>query len=129
MRWGSSSRAAVYGFAAVDGATGGVGHLAVQLAATAGAEVYGHVRRAEQAAMIREWCGERVIVGVNRFIDLDEEATPHFTLDPELEKAQAARVKAFKCKQLCTGNAQPKLQECLGEFDDCLGVCIRAAGR
>ena len=46
----------------VDGATGGVGHLAVQLAATSGAVVYGHVRRPEQKAMIAEWCGDRIIV-------------------------------------------------------------------
>jgi NADPH2:quinone reductase len=46
----------------VDGATGGVGHLAVQLAAASGATVYGHVRRAEQKAVISEWCGDRIIV-------------------------------------------------------------------
>ena len=40
-----------------------------------------------------------------------------------------ARVKAFKCKQQCAANSAPKIQDCLGEFDDCLGVCIRAAAR
>jgi NADPH:quinone reductase len=49
----------------VDGATGGVGHLAVQLAATSGAIVYGHVRRPKQKAMIAEWCGDRVIVAAD----------------------------------------------------------------
>jgi NADPH:quinone reductase len=49
----------------VDGTTGGVGHLAIQLAAAAGADVYGHVRRADQRGMIAEWCGDRIIVAAD----------------------------------------------------------------
>ena len=47
----------------VDGASGGVGHLACQLAAAAGAIVWGHVRRDEHRAAVANWCGERVVVG------------------------------------------------------------------
>lgn len=47
----------------VDGASGGVGHLACQLALAAGAVVWGHVRREAQHAQVAEWCGGRVIVG------------------------------------------------------------------
>ena len=47
----------------VDGATGGVGHLACQLALAAGAVVWGQARREEQRARVAEWCGGRVVVG------------------------------------------------------------------
>ncbi|MGH7060053.1 MAG: zinc-binding dehydrogenase [Stellaceae bacterium] len=47
----------------VDGASGGVGHLACQLAAAGGAFVWGHVRREAHRAAVAEWCGERVVVG------------------------------------------------------------------
>ena len=46
----------------IDGASGGVGHLACQMAAASGALVYGHVRNPEYRAMVAEWCGERTIV-------------------------------------------------------------------
>jgi NADPH:quinone reductase len=47
----------------VDGASGGVGHLACQLATAAGAQVWGHVRREEYRAAVAEWGDERVVLG------------------------------------------------------------------
>lgn len=47
----------------VDGASGGVGHLACQLAVAAGAETWGHVRREEYRDAVAEWCGDRVVLG------------------------------------------------------------------
>src|SRR5882762_2736187 len=46
----------------IDGASGGVGHLACQLATAAGAQVWGHVRRDEHRAAVADWCGARVVV-------------------------------------------------------------------
>jgi NADPH2:quinone reductase len=47
----------------VDGASGGVGHLACQLAASAGAFVWGHIRREEHRPAVAEWCGDRIVFG------------------------------------------------------------------
>jgi NADPH2:quinone reductase len=49
----------------IDGASGGVGHLACQLAAASGAIVHGHVRNAKFQAMVAEWCGDRTIVALD----------------------------------------------------------------
>ena len=46
----------------IDGASGGVGHPACQLALAAGAIVHGHVRNASFRDMVAEWCGDRTIV-------------------------------------------------------------------
>jgi NADPH2:quinone reductase len=46
----------------IDGASGGVGHLACQLATASGAIVYGHIRNARYQSMVEQWCGERTIV-------------------------------------------------------------------
>src|SRR4029077_16825031 len=47
----------------VDGASGGGGHLACQMALAAGAQVWGHVRRDEHREAVAEWCGGRVVLG------------------------------------------------------------------
>jgi NADPH:quinone reductase len=47
----------------IDGASGGVGHLACQLARAAGALVWGHVRGEARRAEVAEWTGGRVVVG------------------------------------------------------------------
>jgi NADPH:quinone reductase-like Zn-dependent oxidoreductase len=56
----------------VDGASGGVGDLAVQLAAASGALVWGQVRQSQFRAAIADWCGNRIV------LDADlKAAAPH----------------------------------------------------
>jgi hypothetical protein len=40
---------------------------------------------------------------------------------------EPARLKALQCKQRCTTDNASKLQQCTGDFDDCIGICVRAA--
>ena len=46
----------------IDGASGGVGHLACQLAVASGAITYAHVRNKAFEPMVAQWCGDRTIV-------------------------------------------------------------------
>jgi methylmalonyl-CoA mutase N-terminal domain/subunit len=40
--------------------------------------------------------GEKIIVGVNRFVDEELEPTEVFPIDPELQRSQVARVKRVR---------------------------------
>ncbi len=73
-------------------------------------------RAIEQAAYLHQMAverGERVIVGVNRFADLDEEPSSAFVIDPALEGAQIERVRAFRVSRddAQTRHALQRLEE------------------
>ena len=57
--------------------------------------------------------GDRVIVGVNRFVDPDEQPTPAFTIGPDLEAAQAKRVRDFKASR-----DEPRARHALQRLDE-----------
>jgi NADPH:quinone reductase len=83
----------------VDGATGGVGHLACQLAAAAGALVWGHVRREEHRAAV-EACGARAVLGRDLAV-----AKPHgpfwLIVDPVGGSALAAALGMLQPNGTC----------------------------
>jgi len=43
--------------------------------------------------------GEQVVVGVNRFQEQDEQSVPTLRIDPEIERAQVARLQALRARR------------------------------
>jgi NADPH2:quinone reductase len=84
----------------VDGASGGVGHLACQLARRSGALVWGHVRRREQLPFVAEWCGERTVLGAK--LDAAAAHGPfHLILDSLGGSALAAALRMLRPDGTC----------------------------
>ena len=81
----------------------------------------GLVQRAVEEAAYRQArrieSGEAVVVGVNRFTDAGDAATPGLVVDPGLERDQVARLAAWR-----TGRSTPAVDAALG------GVRTAAAG-
>jgi NADPH2:quinone reductase len=84
----------------VDGATGGVGGFAIQLAAASGALVYGHVRREEQRATVEEWCTGGVVVGAS--LEQARDVAPfHLILDSIGGSALGAALSMLDARGTC----------------------------
>jgi len=71
------------------------------------------IERSAYDAQLEVERGEQIIVGVNRFGDLDELARPIFMLDPKQEERQAARVREHKASrdQALARHALGRLEE------------------
>jgi methylmalonyl-CoA mutase, N-terminal domain len=61
--------------------------------------VQGEVQKAAYDYQRRIESGEQVVVGVNRFQTEDKRTIPTLQLDPEIERAQVARLKALRAKR------------------------------
>jgi methylmalonyl-CoA mutase N-terminal domain/subunit len=56
--------------------------------------------------------GEQVVVGVNRFISEQEKPIPTISLDPEIERAQVARLNGLRARR-----DSAKVHAALGEVE------------
>jgi methylmalonyl-CoA mutase N-terminal domain/subunit len=56
---------------------------------------------------------ERIIVGLNKFVDAEPESAEVFPIDPELQRQQAARVTSLK-----TSRDQAQVDALLGDVRD-----------
>ena len=84
----------------VDGATGGVGQIAIQLAAASGARVYSHVRRHEQRAVVEASSTGGVIVGDS--LEAARASGPFdFVLDSVGGSALSAALTVLKRNGVC----------------------------
>lgn len=64
----------------ITGASGGVGHFAIQLARLSGARVVAHIRRPKQESFVKDAGAERVIVGEN-LLPASQYAPYHLIVD------------------------------------------------
>jgi len=73
----------------INGASGGVGQMAIQLAASAGAVVYSHIRSANQKKLVEESTSGAVIIGTSM-----NEAQPYGAFDIILDSLGGSALSA-----------------------------------
>ena len=80
------------------------------LAAIESGFIQGEIQSAAYAYQQRVERGEQIVVGVNKFRQEGDHATPTFRIDPEIERQQVQRLKALRLRR-ANGTAQLRLNE------------------